>query len=412
MKFTYALLAAAALAGVSARAIYAPIPETDQGKDFTTTLRAGYTYDTNIFGAPAHTVIPTGNAQTVDVVPISSSVWEVAPRLTYNHSLSDQTFFSASYGLVLDEIVNRPGQKWLPSHDLSLRLAHAFSQSSNIDLTESLSLARNPEALLPLSGVPVNTDQSLTHNELDGRYVASLSPKAGIEVKARSTLFNYRNDALSRLLDRMENLYGVGANYAVLPEFKAVAEIRHQDVYYRTDGDERKNKRSNYAMGGFDYAVAKKLTITARAGAEWRERVDAPDTTGPFAELSGEYHYSELSFITGGYAHTFDEASDPNTFTDEKVDRFFVNVQHSLTPLIVASASIDYEPAVLQARPGLTPPAVNLHETTRRGGLALTYLARKNWIISATFDYDRVLSDEPSRSTERKRVGINAAYTF
>jgi hypothetical protein len=42
----------------------------------------------------------------------------------------------------------------------------------------------------------------------------------------------------------------------------------------------------------------------------------------------------------------------------------------------------------------------------------LTYLPRKNWMISATYDYDRVLSDEPSRTTERQRVGINAAYTF
>jgi hypothetical protein len=412
MKFSYAVLMGALMTPLCVRAVYAPIPEQEQGKDFTVTLKAGYSYDTNIFGAPSHTVIPAPDGTTHDVTPIASSVWEVAPRFTYNRSISDLTFFSAMYGLILDEFENRPGQKLLPSHSFSIRVAHAFSQTSNLDISDALNIARNPQALLPLSNVPVNTDQSLLHNELDGRYVAALTPKIGIEAKARSTQFNYRNETLSRLLDRTENLYGLASNYAVLPEFKAVGEVRHQDVYYQKDGYEEKNKRSNYAMGGFDYAVAKKLTMTARAGAEWRHRVNAPDTSAPFIEVTGEYHYTEQSFLTGGYSHTIDEASDPTAFTDQKIDRYFVSVQHAFTPLIVGSASIDYEPATLQARPGRTPPGTNIEESTRRAGVAITYLPRNNWLISVTFDYDRVSSDDPSRTTQRQRVGVNAAYTF
>jgi hypothetical protein len=412
MKFSYALLFGAVLTQLPVRAIYAPLPEQDQGKDLMVTLRTGFTYDTNIFGAPAHTVGYAPDGTTHDIKPIASDVWEVAPRVTYYRSISDQTFFSLSYGLLLDEFENRPGQKLLPSHNVNVRLAHAFSQSSTIDFSDTLDIARNPQALLPLSNVPVNTDQSLTHNQLDGHYAGSLTPKIGIEVKARSAQFSFRNEVLKRMLDHIENLYGLAGNYAVLPEFKAVGEVRHQDVYYSKQGYEEKNKRSNYAMAGFDYALAKKFTVTARAGAEWRHRVNAPDTSAPFVEFTGEYHYTEESFISGGYSHSIEEASDPTTYTDQKMDRFFVSVQHSFTALIVGSASIDYEPATLQARPGHVPPATNLDESTRRMGVALTYLPRKNWMISATYDYDRVLSDEPSRTTERQRVGINAAYTF
>lgn len=403
MKFTYVLYTAILTAVAPVWAVYAPIPEQEQGKDLTVSVRAGYSYDSNIFGAPKLAGAPEALA------PISSNVWEIAPRLSYNHSFTQQTFFSASYGLVLDEIENRPGSKLLDSHDLTLRLAHAFNQESNVDVSDVLMIARNPESLL--NGIPANTDQSFTRNQIDGRYVTPITGKAGIEVKARSVDYKFRNAALGRSLDRVENLFGLAGNYAVLPEVKAIAEYRHLDEYYWKQGED-KNKNSNYLMGGIDYDVAKKLTLTSRVGAEWRHRAREASATAPYVELSGRYQYAEQSFVTGGYAYTFDEPSDTVRFTDQKVNRYFVNIQHAVTALIVASASVDYEPAVLQARRSLTPAVANLNETATRAGLALSYLPTKNWIISANYDFDRVRSDEVSRSTERRRVGVNASYTF
>ena len=420
MKFSHLVMLAALTSATPVWAVYAPVPEQEQGKDFTVSLRAGYTYDTNIFGAPDHTLVPQFDAtgkQTgvVDIVPISSGVWEVAPRLTYNHSITDQTFFSVSYGLVVDDIENRPGQTVLPSHDLTVRLAHAFNQSSTIDLTDLLMVSRNPASLL--TGVPVNTDQSLTRNQLDGRYTVPITAKAGLELKARSVDYQFRDAVLSTILDRVENLYGVAGNYAVLPEFKAVAEVRHLDVNYANDPG-AKNKHSEFAMGGFDYSVAKELTLSTRGGAEWRSRAQEPHAVAPFVEVSGQYSYGEQSFITGGYGYSFDEASDPSRFTDQKVNRIFVNVQHAVTALIVASASIDYEPSVLQSTRAYRQTAVqtfgktNLDETATRAGLALSYLPTKNWVISLNYDVDHTNSDDPARTTKRQRVGVSGSYTF
>lgn len=401
MKFTYVSVLAALATVLPVRAVYAPIPEQEQGKDLTLSVRAGYSYDSNIFG---------GASQA-----IGSNVWELAPRFTYNHSLTEQTFFSAAYGLVLDDIENRPGDKLLDSHELTLRLAHAFNKASVLDLSDIFAIARNPESLL--NGLPVNSDQSFTRNELDAHYTVGLTPKVGIEAKGRSMYMKYRNAVLGRSLDRIENLSGLAANYAILPELKGVAEYRHLDVYYRKLGEE-KNKNSNYVMGGFDYEAAKKLTLSARAGAEWRHRAEEPGATVPYVELSGRYQYAEASFITAGYAYTFDESSDTARFTDQKVNRLFANVQHSITALIVASVSIDYEPAVLQSRTDYAPIAIrefgraNLDETATRAGVALSYLPTKNWVVSASYDFDHVSSDDPVRSTERHRAGLNVSYTF
>jgi len=391
MNFPQVLFAATLLSAVPLGAVYAPIPEQDQGKDLTISVRGGLSHDSNLFGAS------TG--------AVGSAIWELAPRIAYNASVTDQTFVAASYGLTLNQFENRPGEKLLDSHDIALRLAHAFSATSNIDINEVYLISRNPESLL--AGIPLSPDQSFARNQLDGRYVTPLSPKVGLTIKARSVNFDYRTATLGRSLDRTENLYGVTGDYALVPELKLVAEYRHQDVYYRKLG-ETKNKSSDYIMGGVDYSLARKLTVTGRLGVEARRRSAERDATAPFAEASLKYDYAERSFLAAGYGYSLDETSDTARFTDSRINRFFLNVQHSVTALIVASTSLGWEPAQLQGRRGVA----NVDENTSRVGFALTYLLRPNWGLSATYDHDRVNSDDAARDLRRERVGVNSTYSF
>ncbi len=386
-----ALLLGSSLLASRAFAVYAPIPEQEQGEDLTVSAKGGLSYDSNLFGGA------TGE--------VDSMIWEFAPRVAYNASVTDQTFFAAAYGLTLNHFDNRPGDKLLDSHDVSLRVAHAFSQASNIDINEVYMMSRNPESLL--AGIPLSPDQSFGRNQLDVRYVTPLSPKIGLTVKARTVNFLYRTATLGRSLDRTENLYGISSDYAILPEVKLVAEYRHQDVFYRKLG-EVKNKSSDFVMGGFDYSVARKLSVNTRLGAEFRRRAAETDTTVPYAEFSFKYDYAESSFVTGGYAYTLDETSDTIRFTDSKINRFFVNAQHSFTALIVGSVSLGWEPSQLQGRRGFA----NIDESTARLGFALTYLLRKNWSISATFDHDQVNSDDAARDLRRERAGLSSTYSF
>lgn len=389
--FSRAFIVGILITALPVRGVYAPIPEQDQGKDLTITAKVGLAQDSNLFGAASSEV--------------STAVWTFAPRVAYNTSLTAQTFFSATYGLTLDQFDNRPGDKLLDSHEASLRVAHAFSKTTTIDLNESLMVTRNPESLL--AGVMLNTDQSFTRNQLDGRFNTPITPKAEALVKARSVYYKFRDAALGRSLDRVENLYGVSGSYAVLPEVKAVAEFRHQDVYYTKVG-ETKNKASNYLMGGFDYEVARKLSLSGRLGAEWRNRAAERDTTSPYAEFTAKYDYTEKSFLLGGFGYSIDETSDTARFNDSKSYKAFVTVQHSLTALIVASGSLTYEPATLQGRRG----QANVDEKTVRSGAALSYAPTKNWMISASVDYDRARSDDVARNLSRTRIGLSAVYSF
>ncbi|MGH7960059.1 MAG: hypothetical protein ACREH8_24015, partial [Opitutaceae bacterium] len=216
LNISRVLIIGGLLAALPGRAVYAPIPEQEQGRNLTFSVKGGVSYDSNIFGAA------TNERESV--------IWTVAPKATYNASLTAQTFFSAAYGLTLDRFDKRPGDKLLDSHDASARLAHAFSKATIIDVNDAFTVSRNPESLLP--GQTLNTNQSFSRNQLDGRFVTPLTAKIGATIKARSLYYDYHDRQLGRSLDRIENLYGVSGDYAILPEVKAVAEFRHQDVFY------------------------------------------------------------------------------------------------------------------------------------------------------------------------------------
>src|SRR5580658_8655236 len=98
MRLSRVILAAATLGLCAvARAVYAPIPEQEQGKDLSFSIETGISYNNNIFGSYED--------------PIGSTVFEVSPKVAFNSSLSEDTFFSADFQPTLDYFENRPGEK-------------------------------------------------------------------------------------------------------------------------------------------------------------------------------------------------------------------------------------------------------------------------------------------------------------
>jgi len=378
--------------GAVARAVYAPIPEQQQGKDVTVSLEGGISYNNNIFGAAS--------------APVSSLVFEVSPKLAYNASVSEQTFLSADFRPTLDYFDRRPGTKTLYSQAVDARIAHSYSPTSVIDVTDSFSYNQNPEALL--NGAPINSNQTLLSNEIDGRYTFAPTEKLGMVLKARSVYYDYTSAVLGGELNRFENLYGMEFDYTLLPDLKAAGEFRHQDVDYSSNPASN-NKHSDFLMAGFDYKAGPQLTASIRLGGEYRTFAGLPSTTTPYAEFSLRYDYAKGSFVSAGYTYDLEETSDPIHYSDEKVNRMFVNVQHQITALIVGSASMDYEPATLIGRPGQSG---NVGEDSTHAGVALTYLPTKNWSITLSYDYDFVDSGVSSRGMNRSRTGLSATVVF
>lgn len=392
MKTIPRTISAAALFPALAFAVYAPIPEQEQGKALSYRLGASAYHDSNIFGGA------TGE--------IDSMVYNLSGAISYNGSIDDQTFASGTYELSNDHVVDRPGKKNLTSHSLSGRLAHAFAQDSNIDVSAAYNISKNPQSLL--SGVPQNVDQSYKRGQLDARYTTAVGAKTGLVTKYRFINYAYDTATLSTDLDRSENLLGLEFSYAYLPETKLVGEYRYQVIGYDTAAS-LKDKTSHFLMAGFDYNPGEQLLVSARAGLEDRKRDSAPDSSAPYIELSSRYTYTEGSFLSAGYTYTIEEPSDVDRFTDTNVNRLFVNVQHQLSGAFTASGSLTYEPSRLQGRGGIS---ADVDEKTTRLGLALSWRPTKNWTVIGSYDYDDVNSDDANRGQNRDRLGVSARLTF
>ena len=374
-----------------ARAVYAPIPELEKGKGLTISLDSGIVYNSNIFGAATDA--------------ISSTVFEVSPKIALNSSLSEQTFFSASFEPRLDYFENRPGSKTLYSQDIDARLAHAFSRSSALDLSDAYSYDQNPEALL--SGVPVNVNQTLESDQFDGKFTFSPVERLGMVLKARVMYFDYIDPVIGDELNRFENLYGMEFDYSMLPNLALAGEYRHLDVDYREE-PAYNDKHSDFLMAGFDYKPGPRTTASLRVGGEYTRRDGLSNETTPFAEFAAKYEYAMGSFISAGYTYDLEETSNPELFSDQRTSRMFVNIQHAVTAFIIASASVQYAPATLVGRSG----QADIREDSTLAGLALTYLPTKNWKITASYDYNFVDSGISSRGMNRAVAGLNATVIF
>jgi len=374
-----------------ARAVYAPIPEPEKGKGLTISVEGGITYNNNIFGAATD--------------PIGSTVFEVSPRFAFNSSLSEQSFLSATFQPRLDYFDNRPGSKMLYSQDLGARLAHAFSPTSVLDLADAYSYDQNPEALL--SGVPVNTNQTLQSNQFDGKFTFSPVPRLSMALKARVVYFDYTDPLIGDELNRFENLYGLESDYSLLPNLALAGEYRHLDVDYRNN-PAFDDKHSDFLMAGFDYKPGPKMTASLRVGGEYTRRDGLSTETTPFAEFAAKYEYAQGSFISAGYTYDLEETSNPVLFSDARTNRMFVSLQHAVTAAIVASAYVQYAPATLLGRSGQP----NIEEDSTLAGLALTYLPNKNLKVTASYDYNFVDSGISSRGMNRSLTGVSATVIF
>lgn len=375
-------------------AVYAPIPPVEQGKAITLYLGSGVYYDTNIFGGEDDR--------------IKSLVYQLMPSLAFNASLQKQTFASFNYRLSLDYVAERPGKKLLDSHEFLARIAHTFTPETEIDLSDSYQLSKNPESLLPGVDRLLNSDQSFRRNQLDGRFSTSLTRRTGILFKSRVTSYRYESAPLAEGLDRDEIVFGAIAAHTLLPTLKASAEYRYQTIRYDLDGN-FKNKQSHFLLGGSDYALNERVAVSLRLGIEHRQRKSNRNEVAPYVELGAKRDYGKGSFVSIGYSYSLEETSGIELYTDMVVSRFFVNWQHILTPKLTGTASLVWEPSTLRGRREISP---DRNETNTRLGTALVYRPGGNWSVAGTLDVDRIHSQQVGRSLARERLGVSVKYAF
>lgn len=374
-------------------AVYAPIPSQEQGEALSGSIASGVYYDSNIFGSQ------DGR--------ISSVVGQIAPHVDYNHSLSDQTFFSANYDLQVLIFENRPGSDdVLANNFLNARIDHTFSPTLFASISDNFSYTMNPESAV-IAGQPLQTDQSYFYNQVEAEALWNITEKWSLEGVFRNQFWFYDDNQLADELDRVQWATGAEVGYLFLPELTIVGEYRFEYDDY-TDNSPPKSSFSNYFLAGADYNMTERFLVQARVGAEYRIRESNPDRTSPYGELTLLYLLTERSYVSGGLVYGIFETSDTSSFLDQENLDLNLNFEYFVFPKIALSGSLTYQYAQMNGR-GFTPDA---NEYTYRAGVGVSYLITDNWAAWIDYDYDLVDSQVPGRNQVRNRVGGYVRYTF
>lgn len=390
------LIGTLALTGLvsQALAVYAPIPEQEQGNAFSGSLTGGVYYDSNIFGSQDGRV--------------SSVVGEIRPHADYNQSLTDQTFFSVDYDLQVLIFANRPGSDdVITNNRLNARVDHTFAPNLFASISDSFAYIQNPESAV-IAGAPLQTDQSYFFNRVELAADWDVTEIWSLGAKYRNQFWFYDDNALANQLDRVMHTAGIDAGYVFLPELTLVGEYRFEFNDY-CDNSPPKDSLSNFILAGLDYNLAERLMLMLRGGAELRVRFDNPNRNSPYGEVTAVYELTERSYISGALTYGIFETTDTSQFLDQENLDAQLNIEYFITPLIAVSGSAFYQYAQLNGRPWV---AADANEYTYRAGVGITFLPTDNWAIWIDYDYDFVDSQVNGRNQVRNRVGGYARYTF
>lgn len=374
-------------------AVYAPIPTQEQGEALSGSIAGGVYYDSNIFGSQ--------NGR------VSSVVGEIAPHVDYNHSFTDQTFFSADYDLQILIFENRPGSDDVITNNyLNARIDHTFAPNIFASISDNFSYTQNPESAVVAGGV-LQTDQSYFYNQVELQARWNITEIWSLEGKFRNQFWFYDDNALADQLDRIQYATGVELGYQFLPELNLIGEYRFEYNDYTNDSPPKSNY-SNYILAGFDYDLTERLIILLRGGAEIRIREGNPDRSSPYGEVTAVYSLTERSYVTGGFSYGIFETTDTTSFLDQENLDLTLDFEYFVLPKVALSGSLAYQYAQLNGRGAVA----DANEYTYRAGVGVTYLITDNWAVWVDYDYDFVDSQVPGRNQVRNRVGGYVRYTF
>jgi len=252
--------------------------------------------------------------------------------------------------------------------------------------------------------------------------------------------------SLAGALNRIENRAHIELNYLVLPETKALIGYQFTDINYNADElisgtffdpatgaiildpngnatlfnpsySKARNSRQHTGYVGAEHSFSPQLKGSIRAGASYTEypndnTVDASWT--PYVNASLRYHYTELSYIEGGFSYDRNATDvvgggSPSALTlDAESAVIYASVNHAITPHLVASLIGQFQNSHYN---GGTFDSND--EQYYLLGLNLAYRFNQYFSTEVGYNYDRLESSSAiNRTFDRNRIYIGVTATY
>lgn len=390
----------------------------DSSKPWSVALSLRGFYDDNVNSVPSNSGLVT-----------ESFGYDVSPSLKLAWS-TPQTSYSLGYTYAMKYYENRPAlraDKTDNTHSLEGSLEHRFTERLSAEVSDSFVIGQEPDMLR--AGNAFDTFQRVSGNNIRNfgraKVTTQLSSTLGATVGYDNAYFNYDDQYLSSILDRVDQTVPIEALVQLSPETRLITGYRFRASDYNSGlpiafsgltpiiSDVR-NSHSHTGYLGVDHNFTPDFTASLRGGAEYSDYYNDPSSStevSPYAQASVRYTYAQESSIEVGV--TYDRtATDLVGFQgagftmDAQSLVVYGSVTHRITSKIYGSLlgqiqNSDYNGGLYN----------NKTDTFFVAGLNLEYRINQHLSANAGYNLDRLDSDT-GRSFTRNRVylGVTARY--
>jgi hypothetical protein len=233
------------------------------------------------------------------------------------------------------------------------------------------------------------------------------------------TVINYDDNSVGNLQDRVENHFGNEFRFLLTPITALIGEYRLELVSY-TQAQNPLDSTTHFVLGGFDHTFNPYLTVSVRAGAQFRSYSDGGTRNSPYVEANLNYAVGRRTTISWTNRYGLEEPN-VSTASNPTVFRTGLEGKFNLTPRIITTLGLyyvhsDYPAAVTPLFFGdfiigevITPPFT---QDEFDGTIGLRYAITPLIGAQLGYHYTEVTSDMGGQHYNRNRVfgGFNVTF--
>jgi len=410
-------MAALAVAGLQAKC-YAQAVTVDEAKWWHVSASLRGFYDDN------YTIAPDQYAR-------ESFGFEIRPGFDVGYQgeqflVEMSGIYSARY------FEDRDDDPWDQGFMGDLNGEYQFSENHVMRLSDNFTYSSEPTILDRGTAVTLlRADGTNMRNLGDAKYIGQFTRLIGLELGYGNTYYDFEQDGVgsySAILDRVEQLFRAETRWTLTPTLVGIAGYWYEMVDFTGDEfiaagspfqSDVRNSSSHYFILGADYTVSPHCFLSVRGGGQnitYDEMPGEPDEWNGFGDISATFEYLEDSYFRIG----------------ARYGRNRTDVIGAVSPVAYSQLTLDQETAVAygtvtyKLMERLTAQATGQlqfgqfegggYDGENEGmylvGVSLLYDLTQWLGLEAGYNYDRVDSDDPSRSYSRNRVfiGVRGQY--
>jgi opacity protein-like surface antigen len=346
---------------------------------------------------------------------------EVNPGISLSIGEGTDMEISAGYAFGLRYYDDRDGDSEDYGHELGVSLNKAFSDTSLLQLSDSLVVAQEPEILN--GGTPLRTEGDNLRNSFSADYRRVLSGSLGVELGYGNSIFDYDEDYHSVLLDRSYNEVSLDVFYA-MTQTEYFTGYRFSSTDF--DGDDlqvpgldfiadARNNHTHYGYVGARHQLDKNFVADARAGVQYVDYYDydlmpaliPEDETSPYVSARMEWGYAEGSKMVAGV--TLARGATDLQAADQETTAVYAQLLHEISAKVHGTLTGRFQNSEIN---GGGENIDGREEDLLLLGASLTYAISSNVWAELAYNYDELDSDIPNRSFERNYVSIGIGTSY